>query len=286
MSDTFKAIADLFGAYQAEIPTHIEPAQKGHNADESDQLGRLSLEAGNYAEAIAHFKHAVNQREPADICSRLDLAGAYETADQFPQAYRQYEKALAIRPDSAEAQAGIADLKKRYGKFRESIVHLQDALEKDPQNAFLNFKMAEMLRDAGSPRSAMEYAVNAIIAKPDNDYFHFWISELNMQLGYYEEALQSLRAAVELSPGDDYYYLRCVVPFWRLGKHTEAIKSVRLASDLDPTKNIYYGLLEELLRADGQFEEADLESERASQMDRYDEEMVEKLLEEMGILAD
>ena len=286
MSDTYKAIADLFGAFQPDVTSGGEPLRKGHNADESDQLGRLSIEAGKYSEAIAHFKNAVDQRDPNDISSRLDLAGAYETADQFPQAYRQYEKALTLKPDSAEAQAGIADLKKRYGKFRESIDHLQMALDKDPNNAFLNFKLAETLRDAGAPSSAMEYAVNAIIAMPDNDYFHFWIGELNIQLGNYDEALQSLRAAVELSPGDDYYYLRCVVPFWRLGKHAEAIKSVRLACDLDPTKNIYYGLLEELLRADEQFEEAELELERASHMDRYDEEMVEKLLEEIGILAD
>ena len=285
MSDTYKAIADLFGAFQPEL-TPQEPLRKGHNADESDQLGRLSLESGKYGEAIAHFKNAVNQRERSDVSSRLDLAGAFETADQFPQAYRQYEEALSIQPDSAEAQAGIADLKKRYGKFRESIVHLQRALEKDPNNAFLNFKLAETLRDAGAPKSAMEFAVNAIVAKPDNDYFHFWIGELNIQLGNYEEALQSLRAAVELSPGDDYYYLRCVVPFWHLGKHAEAIKSVRLASDLDPTKNLYYGLLEELLRANEQFEEADLEMTRSSQMDRYDEETLEKLLDELKIGTD
>jgi tetratricopeptide (TPR) repeat protein len=283
MSDTYKAITDLFGAFQPDVSSDAEPLRKGHNADESDQLGRLSLESGNYSEAIAHFKNAVNQREPGDISSRLDLAGAYETADQFPQAYRQYEKALAIRPDSAEAQAGIADLKKRYGKFRESIDHLQRALGKDPENAFLNFKLAETLREAGAPKSAMEYAVNAIIAKPDDDYFHFWVGDLNIQLGFYEEALQSLRAAVELSPGDDYYYLRCVVPFWLLGKKTEAIKSVRLASELDPTKNLYYGLLEELLRANDQFEEADLEMGRSSKMDRYDEEVLERMLDELKI---
>ena len=283
MSDTYRAIADLFGAFQTEIATDVEPLRRGHNANESDQLGRLSMEAGNYSEAIAHFKNAVDQRDPSDISSRLDLAGAYETADLFPQAYRQYERALALKPRSAEAQAGIADLKKRYGKFRESIDHLQNALDKEPGNAFLNFKLAETLRDAGSPKSAMEFAINAILAKPDNDYFHFWIAELNIELGNYDEALQSLRAAVELSPGDDYYYLRCVVPFWRLGKHTEAIKSVRLASDLDPTKSLYYGLLEELLRANEQFEEADLEVKRASEMDQYDRETIEKLLDEMGI---
>jgi tetratricopeptide (TPR) repeat protein len=268
MSDTFKAIADLFGAFPTEGLTEAMPTRMGHSADESDQLGRLSMESGNFSEAIFHFKHAINQHDPSDISSRLELAGAYETSDQFPQAFREYERVLAIQPECADARAGIAALKKRYGKFRESIDHLVKALEVDPTNAFMNFKLAETLRDAGAPKSAMEYAVNAVVAMPDNDYFHFW----------------SLRAAVELSPGDDYYYLRCVVPFWRIGKRAEAIKSVRLASDLDPTKNMYYGLLEELLRANDQIEEADLEVKRASEMDQYDQETVDKLLDEMGIL--
>jgi tetratricopeptide (TPR) repeat protein len=286
MSDTYKAIADLFGAFQPTDGTDAANVKHGKSADESDQLGRLSLEAGRYSEAIEHFKYAVEQRDLSDVTSRLDLAGALETTDQFPQAYRQYEKALAQKPDAVEARAGIADLMKRYGKYRESIDHLRLALETDPNNAFLNFKMAQTLHEAGAKMQAMEYAVNAIIAKPDNDYFHFWIGELNIQLGFYEEALQSLRAAVELSPGDDYYYLRCVIPFWHLGKRTEAIKSVRLASDLDPSKNLYYGLLEELLRANEQFEEADLEVNRASKMDRYDEESLAKLLDELKIGTD
>ena len=286
MSDTYKAIADLFGALQPNEGPETPEIRLGKSPDESDQLGRLSLDAGKFSEAIEHFKHAVNQRDPRDVSSRLDLAGALETADLFPQAYRQYEKALSLKPDAVDAHAGIADLMKRYGKYRESIEHLRRAIDQDPTNAFLNFKMAETLREAGAPKQSMEYAVNAIIAKPDDAYFHFWTGDLNIQLGNYEEALQSLRAAVELSPGDDFYYLRCVVPFWLLGKKAEAIKSVRLASDLDPSKNLYYGLLEELLRANEQFEEADLEVARASKMDAYDEDVLARLLDELKIGAD
>jgi hypothetical protein len=94
--------------------------------------------------------------------------------------------------------------------------------------------------------------------------------------------LQSLRAAVELSPGDDFLYLRCSVAFWRLNMRTEAIKAIRLASDLATEKHLYHGLLEELLRANEQEDEANLEVDRASQMDRYDEDQLERTLREMG----
>ena len=283
MSDSYRAIADLFGTNIGGEPQSDGTYKEGRNADDSDQLGRVSLEAGRFNEAIEHFKRAVEQREGGDVTSRINLAGALETADLFPQAYRQYLKALDLKSDEIEPYAGLSDLLKRHGKYRESIEQLQTALQKDPNSTYINFKLAETLRDAGMPKLALEYAVNAIIIKPDDAFFHFWVGDLQTQLGYYDEALQSLRAAVELSPGDDYFYLRCVVPFWHLGKRTEAIKALRLASDLNPSKNFYYGLLEELLRANGQDDDADLEVEKAKQMDLYDDDMLDRMLAELKL---
>lgn len=281
MSESYRAIADLFGASMGDETSPRSGLKEGKTADESDQFGRLSLEAGKYYEAIEHFRRAVELRDPDDISSRIDLAGALESADMFPQAYRQYVKALNLKTDAVEPHAGLSDLLKRHGKYRESLEQLRLALQKDPGSAYINFKLAETLREAGAPRQALEYAVNAIIAKPDDAFFHYWVGDLQTQLGNYKEALQSLRAAVELSPGDDFYYLRCVVPFWNLGMRTEAIKAVRLASDLNPEKHLYHGLLEELLRANGQEEEADLEVARASQMDLYDDDILDRILEEL-----
>jgi tetratricopeptide (TPR) repeat protein len=108
------------------------------------------------------------------------------------------------------------------------------------------------------------------------------VGDILIQLKQYPKALQSLRASVELSPGDDFLYLRCAVAFWLSDMKVEALKAVRLASDLEPEKNVYHGLLEELLRATDQEAEAELEVERARQMDRFDEDQVERVLREMG----
>ena len=158
MSESYRAIADLFGAFTNEEKATGAPIKAGKNADESDQLGRLSLEAGKYSEAIEHFRRAVEQRDPNDVSSRIDLAGALESADEFPAAYRQYIKALDLKSDELEPHAGIADLLKRHGKFRESLEHLKIALEKEPANVYFNFKMAETLREAGAPKGLADRA--------------------------------------------------------------------------------------------------------------------------------
>lgn len=285
MEPGFKTIADLFAVAQPDDLNVAPNARKkeGRNATESEELGRQSLSEGDYEAAIRHFRNAVSQREPTNIATRIDLAGAYDYSDQAPAAFRQYEKALRIQQDAVEPHVGISDLYRRYGRFRDSIERLEEAVRLDPENAYLRIKLAEVLRDAGEPRRALTAAQQAVVVKPDEAFYHYWIGDLLIQMKGYEDALESLRAAIELSPGDDFLYLRAAVAFWGAGRRPEAVKAVRLASDLDPAKHVYHGLLGILLAETGLPEEAAQESGRAEKMDRYDHDTLSRLLDEMGI---
>jgi tetratricopeptide (TPR) repeat protein len=286
MDPSFKSIADLFqppSQDQVEI-REAKRKKEGDTAEESDELGRQCLTDGDYDAAIKHFRRAVEQRDPNDIKSRIDLAGAYDCVDQYPQAFRQYERALRAQQDAAEPHVGISELYRRYGRFRDSILELQEAIDKEPANSFYHFKLAETLRDAGEPTRALQAVQRAVTSKPDESFYHYWMGDLLMGMRRYDEALDALRASIELSPGDDFLYLRAAVAFWCAGRHKEALKALRLASDLDPDKHFYHGLLEELLRATGMPDEADLERQRASSMDRYDRDKLQRLLREMQVV--
>src|SRR5437762_2573277 len=95
---SFRAIADLFQVPVSREVLEFEEGPElpkiGRTAEESDSLGRACLSDGDYQRAIEHFQRACTQREPDDIRSRVDLAGALEYADQAPQALRQYQRAL------------------------------------------------------------------------------------------------------------------------------------------------------------------------------------------------
>jgi tetratricopeptide (TPR) repeat protein len=284
MEPSFKIIADLFAVPDAEVEIdETTPKVLGETADESDQLGRQNLNDGNFQTAIDHFRRAVEQRSSNDITSRIDLAGAYDYADDYPQALRQYEKALKAEAEAAEPHAGISDLYRRYGRFQDSVDQLRVAIEKEPENPYYHIKLAETLREAGFPRRALAAAQGAVLAKPDEPHYHLFSADLLVELKRYNEALDSYRAAIELSPGDDYLYLRATVAFWRAGRPIEAIKSIELASELDPSKALYHGIARELLLRNGRAEDAHLEDAKAEKMDRYDEDKLSRLLTEMGI---
>jgi len=285
MEPTFKVIADLFQVPQPSELEILESGRKKHGetAEESRELGRQCLSQGDYPNALRHFKEAVAQRDPNDITPLIDLAGALEYADDYPQALRQYERALRANSEAAEPVVGVADLYKRYGRFRDAIVKLEEAIEKEPGNAFYRIKLAETLREARERKRALSAAQGAIKAQPDNSYYHYWTGDLLIEMERYDEALEYLRAAIELSPGDDYLYLRATVAFWCAERRVESIKALRLASELDPEKHLYHGLLGILLEETGQIEEAALESGRAQKMDRYDEDTMSRILSEMKI---
>ena len=287
MDPSFKTIADLFQVQTTDAGAVLDNPRRAHGstADESDELGRQCLTDGDYETAIRHFREAVARREPGDVISRIHLGGAYEATDQYPQALREYEKALKANKDVTEPIVGISDLYKRYGRFRDAIEKLEKATELEPANPFCQFQARRgRFEDAGEP-----FASHFGRPADDGEARRVLLPLLDRRsddpAGPVRRcSRRSLRAAHhELSPRDDFLYLRAAVAFWGAGRQIEAIKSVRLASDLDPSKNMYHGLLGILLEESGQIEEAHLESDRASKMDRYDHDMLSRLLDEMGI---
>ncbi len=285
MEPTFKVIADLF---QVAQPTDLEIVESGtkrhgQTVEESTDLGRQALGQGDVATAIRHFKEALDKADPNDIAVITDLGGAYEYGDEFPQALRQYEKAIRAKEDAVEPIIGVADLYRRYGRFKDSVLRLEEAIEKDPKNAHLHIKLAQTLREARMRKRAVAAAQAAVACAPDVAFFHYWLGDLLIEMEQFDDALDSLRAAIEISPGDDFLYLRATVAFWRANRKVEAIKAIRLAGELDPEKHLYHGILGILLEESDQPEEAALESSRAEKMDRYDHDMLGRLLDEMHI---
>ncbi len=286
MNPSFRQIAELFNVVDLEGDSEtrqLKNVAKGKTAAESEDMAKLRLSEGDYQNAIRHFKDAMSQRETTDVDLLVDLAGAYDYGDLELQAFRQYRKALKSNQESPEPLLGLSDILRRSGRFRDSVAELEKAIKLEPGNAYYHIKLAEALRDMGEPTKALEAAQYAVVVSPDEPFYHYWIGDLQLKMRRYEEALQSFRAAIELSPGDDHLYLRASVAFWRTDRRAEAIKAIRLASDLDVDKHVYAGMLEALLRADGQTVEADLEVERAEKMDRYDRDVVNRTLAEMGI---
>jgi tetratricopeptide (TPR) repeat protein len=287
MDSDSQRIVELFGLLTPELPDEETPeaddSRIGRDTKESTELGERSLREGDFQRAAEHYRRALNQSDDDPTEALLGLGSALECLEQSPQALRQYEKAVRIRRDNPEPYLGLSEVYKRHGRVRESIEHLKEAVRLEPTNGLYHLKLAEVLRSTGERKHALRAIQSAVLTAPDNPFFHYWMGDLLIEMKEPESALESLRAAIELSPKDDLLFVKAGIAFWQAGRAAEAIKAVRLASDLNPDKLVHYGLLERFLRADGQAVEADLEQKRASEMDAYDCDLVDRLCVEAGL---
>lgn len=280
-----RIVTELFGIPGQDVDEGLESAPRkavGDTAEESSSLGGLSLLEGDYEAAIRHFKKSIEQRGEQDPTGQVELGAAYEVIDEAPQALRQYRKALRAQ-SQAEPLAGISQLLRREGRFRDAVEEQRRAIDLEPDNALHHFRLAELLREAGFPRRALEAIERAVVANPAEPFYHYWMGDLLLAMKRWSEAIEALHAAVELSPGDDHLFFRAASAFWGAGRQPEAVKAIRLAGDLDPDKPLYAGALAVLLFEMGQVDDANQELTRAKKMDQLDRENLRRFCAELGL---
>ena len=86
------------------------------------------LEAGHTRQAMA-IADAGARVHPGDAALREVLARALERAGQFEEAAARYREALALNPDLAQAEEGLARLSLRTGDVAQAERHLLRSLE-------------------------------------------------------------------------------------------------------------------------------------------------------------
>ena len=123
-------------------------------------IGRLYQSAGKLDEAITYYQRDIewNPKTPTAYTSRVNLAWCYMTQgpDHFPQAEASLLKLVQenadIEPTANEFRSSLfalGELYFRWGKWREAILRLEEAVGRYPEDACIpraSFMLAESYR--------------------------------------------------------------------------------------------------------------------------------------------
>ncbi|MBV6456979.1 MAG: Beta-barrel assembly-enhancing protease [Fimbriimonadaceae bacterium] len=282
MQPSLEQIAALFdlGVAQKDFSDSPLRQREGADSEESQELGRLCLNEGDYEGAIAHYRRAIDQGPDSDGAAHIGLAAALELSEDAEAALQAYREAARL-DNSADAQIGMAEILRREGDSEAGLEHLYEAVELEPDNAFALHKLSEALMAKGKGEEAVQIGLAAVAKAPETAFYHLSAAELMFRRKMFGEALGSYRAALELSPGDDYIYLRTAIALWANGHRSEAMQSLKFACDLDPENSMYAELMavfaDRLLLSDVASEYR----QRAGELDRYDEDALRRVLVEL-----
>ncbi len=203
------------------------------------QSAQQFLTAGNYDEAISHFRTATSLK-PGYLEAWSDLGNTLTKVKDFPGGIAAYEKALALAPDnnalissiaysylhlenwdkaeeyytklverdslSYEGNVNLGFIFQKKNEVDRAIATYEKALTLQPNNATTMGTLAGLYDKKGNEDKKMEYLKMAIVAAPENYKYKTQLGSIYMKKKDYANALPVFQDLVKNYPNEPAYH--------------------------------------------------------------------------------
>lgn len=160
-------------------------------------LARVLLKHGSAGEAIREFNLAV-QIDPQSADAVYGRAMTHYALEQFPEAVRDFQKAVALDPDFSDAHYNLAKALLRLGRTGEGIRHLRKTMSLRPEDVLTRAELAALSVQLRRLDEAIELFREIVRLQPESAAVHYELA-LRLQLARREaEAIETYRRALEL----------------------------------------------------------------------------------------
>ncbi len=197
-------------------------------------LGKVYHKHGDIQAAIACFQRTSElnpQLVGADF--HFNLANRLFAEGKRDEAIESYEKALAIKPDWAEAYGNIGSARSQQGDHDAAIINYQQAVALKPELEVLHFNLGNSFLQQNKYEEAITNYQNTLKIKPDWAEVHANLGSCFSMQGRLEEALTSYQEALRLKPDWAEVYCR-MGHIQKQDKPLEAIAHFEKAIECNP----------------------------------------------------
>jgi len=108
--------------------------------------------------------------DPTLAESHMALAMVHEMNWEWKSALAQYDEALRLKPDLAEARRRYARLLAEAGHFDEAVTNAHRAMQDDPYDPSGPYQLGLTLFIAGRPKETVELLEPVVAKRPDDSY--------------------------------------------------------------------------------------------------------------------
>jgi tetratricopeptide (TPR) repeat protein len=153
------------------------------------------------------------------------------------EAIRQFETALALKPDLADAHSNVAALLLMQPDGAAAAAdRAESALRIDPSNAGAHYNLHLALSMMpGRGEEALRHLEESVRLDPDEAEARFRLAIIRLSdPSRLEEAIEHFAAAVRLDPGAAEYRNNYAGALYRAGRVAEAIRELEAALTIDP----------------------------------------------------
>lgn len=196
------------------------------NAENCWRFGRAQLELGNLEAARELLERALVLK-PDSADAHAAIARFFAHTSDSRAALIHSQRAAELRPDEPAFQIQLAEALTHLRRFDEARQALERALQRMPDNPELLARYGEMALTVGLYHEALSAFERAIAQRPDEPRYHFFAGRVHRRLKQYSRAIEQFRRAVKLRPG----YSEAVIELSTLGPLAFVAQHLRGESD-------------------------------------------------------
>ena len=213
--------------------------------DRKFQAAVASYDAGHFADAAAALeKLVVEVPESFEVHELLGLV--YSAQSQDAKAGLHLEKAVRLKPNSAEARTNFATNLARAGKLEVAEAQFKKAVELDPKNYDANHDLGELYIQSGKVAAAIPFLEQAQHLNPaayDNGYD---LSLAYLIAGRLKEARQLTEQLLRVKETAELHNVLAQIEE-KDGNFVAAANQFELAAHADPSESNLFDWGSELL---------------------------------------
>ena len=194
-------------------------------------LGNAMSTEGRPEEAITQYQKALDIK-PDFAEAYYNLAYVRHQLGQVEKAIPLYQKVVELRPDLSEAHNNLGNAYQHQGLLGEASACYQKALELRPDNAQAYSNLGNVYQVEGRIDQAIFCYEKAVKLNPDNPEAYNNMGSALKHCGRLEEAVLCHRKALELESGNAMTHNNLGSAYKHQGKLPEAISCYRKACHL------------------------------------------------------
>jgi len=209
------------------------------------------------------------------------LADTLKRAGSIDRAAEEFQKAIDIDRENADAHVNLAELHFIKGRMEDAIESCRRALDINPDLPQALCNLAVWLKNEGSLDEAAELCRRGLKIRPHEEAFLFNLASIHADLGQQEKVREYLERVLDLEPAHAPTLFELARLHEREGRIDEAIELCQRAVDAGEPTAETMGLLGSLHLKAGEYEEAGDRFRSALELDPQNTGF---LLEMAGIL--
>jgi predicted O-linked N-acetylglucosamine transferase (SPINDLY family) len=174
----------------------------GHEeAQQAYQLGNALIAQGRTDQAVAHYERALALK-PDYAEAHNNLGMALGMQGKIGQAVTHLRQAIALQPDFVAAHNNLGNALSMQGETDQAVTHFERALALDPDYAEAHYNLGSVLVLQGKTDRAVAHFERALALKPGHAEAHYNLGNALALQGETDQAVTHYERALSLKPDD------------------------------------------------------------------------------------